>query len=41
MSFTAVDEGLGERRPSRSRVGWPYIVSGLETLLETGNLLAG
>jgi uncharacterized protein YndB with AHSA1/START domain len=39
--FTAVHEGLGEKAAEQVSGGWPYIVSGLKTLLETGKPLAG
>jgi len=39
--FTALHEGLGEKSAEQVAGGWPYIVSGLKTLLETGKPLAG
>jgi uncharacterized protein YndB with AHSA1/START domain len=39
--FTAVHEGLGPKAAEQVQGGWPYIVSGLKTLLETGKPLAG
>ena len=39
--FTAVHEGLGPKAAAQVKGGWPYIVSGLKTLLETGKPLAG
>ena len=39
--FTALHEGLGEKSAEQVSGGWPYIVSGLKTLLETGKPLAG
>lgn len=39
--FTAVHEGLGAKSAEHVSGGWPYIVSGLKTLLETGKPLAG
>jgi uncharacterized protein YndB with AHSA1/START domain len=39
--LTAVQEGLGEKAAEQVSGGWPYILSGLKTLLETGKPLAG
>jgi uncharacterized protein YndB with AHSA1/START domain len=39
--FTAIHEGLGPKAAEQVQGGWPYIVSGLKTLLETGKPLAG
>jgi uncharacterized protein YndB with AHSA1/START domain len=39
--FTALHEGLGPKAAEQVSGGWPYIVSGLKTLLETGVPLAG
>jgi uncharacterized protein YndB with AHSA1/START domain len=39
--FTAVHDGLGAKSAEHVAGGWPYIVSGLKTLLETGKPLAG
>jgi uncharacterized protein YndB with AHSA1/START domain len=39
--FTAVHEGLGEKSAAQVSGGWPLIISGLKTLLETGKPLAG
>jgi len=39
--LTALHEGLGEKSAEQVAGGWPYIVSGLKTLLETGKPLAG
>jgi uncharacterized protein YndB with AHSA1/START domain len=39
--FTAVHDGLGEKSAEHASGGWVYIVSGLKTLLETGEPLAG
>jgi uncharacterized protein YndB with AHSA1/START domain len=39
--FTAVHDGLGSKSAEHVAGGWPYIVSGLKTLLETGKPLAG
>jgi uncharacterized protein YndB with AHSA1/START domain len=38
--FTAVHDGLGAKSAEHVAGGWPYIVSGLKTLLETGKPLA-
>jgi uncharacterized protein YndB with AHSA1/START domain len=38
---TAVHEGLSEKSAAQVSDGWPLIVSGLKTLLETGKPLAG
>jgi uncharacterized protein YndB with AHSA1/START domain len=39
--FTAVHDELGPKTAAHVSGGWPYIVSGLKTLLETGAPLAG
>jgi uncharacterized protein YndB with AHSA1/START domain len=39
--FTAVHDGLGAKSAEHVAGGWPYIVSGLKTLLETGKPLTG
>jgi uncharacterized protein YndB with AHSA1/START domain len=39
--FTAVHSELGEKTAEHVAGGWPWIVSGLKTLLETGKPLAG
>jgi uncharacterized protein YndB with AHSA1/START domain len=39
--FTAVHDGLGDKSAEHASGGWTYIVSGLKTLLETGEPLAG
>jgi len=39
--FTAVHDELGPKTAAHVSGGWPYIVSGLKTLLETGKPLAG
>ena len=39
--FTAVQDGLGPKVAEHVAGGWPWIISGLKTLLETGEWLAG
>jgi uncharacterized protein YndB with AHSA1/START domain len=39
--FTATQDRLSEKSAEHVAGGWPYIVSGLKTLLETGKPLAG
>jgi uncharacterized protein YndB with AHSA1/START domain len=39
--FSAIHEGLGAKSAEHVSGGWPFIVSGLKTLLETGKPLAG
>jgi uncharacterized protein YndB with AHSA1/START domain len=39
--LTAIHEGLGPKAAEQVSGGWPYILSGLKTLLETGEPLAG
>jgi uncharacterized protein YndB with AHSA1/START domain len=39
--FTATQDGLGAKSAEHVSGGWPFIVSGLKTLLETGKPLAG
>lgn len=39
--FTAVHDELGPKTAEHVSGGWPYIISGLKTLLETGTPLTG
>lgn len=39
--FTAAQDGLGAKTAEHVAGRWPWIISGLKTLLETGEPLAG
>ena len=40
VKLTVIHEGLGERGHRNVSNGWPGVLSGLKTLLETGHALA-